>query len=225
MATLKQQYNYYLNKFKEQRIKSQALAVAQGQVYETKPPTMFKKLDYNELMTQGVTRKVKNKTVRFYGEEAVRLQIEGLKRETNRYAKKQAFIDSYIEILENLDGDPYLIESLRNKLEHLSVDRLNILIRQGYIDTPRYMYQIEDVNGFIQDQINNLTKRGYTEKATQIRKDIIELKSIKKKTKRQKTRIKTLEKQFRAEQSKFFEKIKKKQKKAETIVRQIYRLR
>lgn len=225
MTTLKQQYNYYFKKFKEQRIKSQALAVAQGQVYETKPPTMFKKLDYNELMTQGVTRKVKNKTVRFYGEEAVRLQIESLKRETNRYAKKQAFIDSYIEILENLDGDPYLIESLRSKLEHLSVDRLNILIRQGYIDTPRYMYQIEDVNGFIQNQINNLTKRGYTEKATQIRKDIIELKSIKKKTKRQKTRIKTLEKRFRAEQSKFFEKIKKKQKKAETIVRQIYRLK
>lgn len=225
MTTLKQQYNYYLNKFKEQRIKSQALAVAQGQVYETKPPTMFKKLDYNQLIEQGVTRKVKNKTVRFYGEEAVKLQIESLKRETNRYAKKQAFIDSYIEILENLDGDPYLIESLRSKLEHLSVDRLNILIRQGYIDIPRYMYQIEDVNGFIQDQINNLTKRGYTEKATQIRQNIIELKSIKKKTKRQKTRIKTLEKQFRAEQSKFFEKIKKKQKKAETIVRQIYRLR
>ena len=225
MTTLKQQYNYYLDKFKEQRIKSQALAVAQGQVYETKPPTMFKKLEYNQLIEQGVTRKVKNKTVRFYGEEAVKLQIESLKKETNRYAKKQAFIDSYIEILENLDGDPYLIESLRSKLEHLSVDRLNILIRQGYIDAPRYMYQIEDVNGFIQDQINNLTKRGYTEKATQIRQNIIELKSIKKKTKRQKTRSKTLEKQFRAEQSKFFEKIKKKQKKAETIVRQIYRLK
>lgn len=225
MTTLKQQYNYYLNKFKEQRIKSQALAVAQGQVYETKPPTMFKKLDYNQLMEQGVTRKVKNKTVRFYGEEAVKLQIESLKRETNRYSKKQLFIDNYIKILEDLDGDPYLIENLRSKLEHLSVDRLNILIRQGYIETPRYMYQIEDVNGFIQTQINNLTKRGYTEKATQIRKDIIELKSIKKKTKRQKTRIKTLEKQFRAEQSKFFQKIKKKQKKAETIVRQIYRLR
>ena len=88
-----------------------------------------------------------------------------------------------------------------------------------------YMYDIEDINDFIKEQINNLTKRGYTEKSTQIRKEIIELKSIKKKTKRQKTRIKTLEKQFKKEQSKFFEKIKKKQQKAEKIVRQIYGLK
>ena len=90
---------------------------------------------------------------------------------------------------------------------------------------PNYMYEIEEIDDFVKDQINNLTKRGYTEKATQIRQNIIELKSIKKKTKRQKTRIKTLEKQFKKEQSKFFEKIKKKQQKAEKIVRQIYGLK
>ena len=225
MTTLRQRYNYYLKKFKEQRIKSQALAIAQGQVYETKPPTLFKKLDYNELYTQGITRKVGNKTVRFTGEEAVNLQIESLKRETNRFDKKQQFIDAYIDRLEELGGDTDLIYSIKTKLENTSATKLSILIRQGYIEMPNYMYDIEDINDFIKEQINNLTKRGYTEKSTQIRKEIIELKSIKKKTKRQRTRIKTLEKQFKKEQSKFFEKIKKKQQKAEKIVRQIYGLK
>ena len=225
MTTLRQRYNYYFKKFKEQRIKSQALAIAQGQVYETKPPTLFKKLDYNELYTQGITRKVGNKTVRFTGEEAVNLQIESLKRETNRYDKKQQFIDAYIERLEELGGDTDLIYSIKTKLENTSATKLSILIRQGYIEMPNYMYEIEEIDDFVKDQINNLTKRGYTEKATQIRQNIIELKSIKKKTKRQRTRIKTLEKQFKKEQSKFFEKIKKKQQKAEKIVRQIYGLK
>ncbi len=225
MTTIRQRYNYYLNKFKKQRVKSQALAIAQGQIYETKPPTLFKKLDYNEIYTQGITRKVGNKTVRFTGEEAVNLQIESLKRETNRYAKKQQFIDTYIGRLEDLGGDTKLIHSLKTKLENLSVTNLSILISQGYIETPRYMYEIEEIDDFIKNQINNLTKRGYTEKSTQIRKEIIELKAIKKKTKRQKTRIKTLEKQFMKEQSKFFEKIKKKQQKAEKIVNQIYGLK
>ena len=225
MTTNRQRYNYYLNKFKKQRVKSQALAIAQGQIYETKPPTLFKKLDYNELYTQGITRKVGNKTVRFTGEEAVNLQIESLKRETNRYDKKQQFIDAYIERLEELGGDTDLIYSIKTKLENLSVTKLSILIRQGYIETPRYMYEIEDINDFIKRQINNLTKTGYTQKSLEIRSEIIKLKSIKKKTKRQKTRIKTLEKQFKKEQSKFFEKIKKKQEKAEKIVRQIYGLK
>ena len=225
MTTLRQRYNYYFKKFKEQRIKSQALAIAQGQVYETKPPTLFFFFFYNELYTQGITRKVGNKTVRFTGEEAVNLQIESLKRETNRYDKKQQFIDAYIERLEELGGDTDLIYSIKTKLENTSATKLSILIRQGYIEMPNYMYEIEEIDDFVKDQINNLTKRGYTEKATQIRQNIIELKSIKKKTKRQKTRIKTLEKQFKKEQSKFFEKIKKKQQKAEKIVRQIYGLK
>ena len=159
------------------------------------------------------------------GEEAVNLQIESLKRETNRFDKKQQFIDAYIDRLEELGGDTDLIYSIKTKLENTSATKLSILIRQGYIEMPNYMYDIEDINDFIKDQINNLTKRGYTEKSTQIRKEIIELKSIKKKTKRQKRRIKTLEKQFKKEQSKFFEKIKKKQQKAEKIVRQIYGLK
>ena len=225
MTTNRQRYNYYLKKFKEQRVKSQALAIAQGQIYEKKKPTLFKKLDYNELYTQGITRKVGNKTVRFTGEEAVNLQIESLKRETNRYDKKQQFIDAYIERLEELGGDTDLIYSIKTKLENTSATKLSILIRQGYIEMPNYMYEIEEIDDFVKDQINNLTKRGYTEKATQIRQNIIELKSIKKKTKWQLTRIKTLEKQFKKEQSKFFEKIKKKQQKAEKIVRQIYGLK
>ena len=225
MTTNRQRYNYYLKKFKEQRVKSQALAIAQGQIYETKPPTLFKKLDYNELYTQGITRKVGNKTVRFTGEEAVKVQIESLKRETNRFAKKQQFIDAYIGRLEEMGGNSSLISSIKTKLENTSVTKLSILIRQGYIETPRYMYEIEEIDDFIKRQINNLTKTGYTEKSLQIRSEIIKLKSIKKKTKRQKTRIKTLEKQFKKEQSKFFEKIKKKQQKAEKIVRQIYGLK
>ena len=225
MTTLRQKYNYYFKKFKEQRIKSQALAIAQGQVYETKPPTLFKKLDYNELYTQGVTRKIGNKTVRFMGEKAVNLQIESLKRETNRFAKKQQFIDAYIGRLEEMGGKSELIYTIRTKLENLSVTKLSILIRQGYIEMPNYMYEIEEIDEFIKKQINNLTKRGYTEKSTQIRKEIIKLKSIKKKTKRQRTRIKTLEKQLKKEKSKFFEKIKKKQQKDEKIERQIYGLK
>ena len=225
MTTLRQRYNYYFKKFKEQRIKSQALAIAQGQVYETKPPTLFKKLDYNELYTQGITRKVGNKTVRFTGEEAVNLQIESLKRETNRYDKKQQFIDAYIERLEELGGDTDLIYSIKTKLENTSATKLSILIRQGYIEMPNYMYEIEEIDDFVKDQNKNKTKRGNNEKAKQKKKNIIELKSIKKKTKRQRTRIKTLEKQFKKEQSKFFEKIKKKQQKAEKIVRQIYGLK
>ena len=225
MTTNRQRYNYYLNKFKKQRVKSQALAIAQGQIYETKPPTLFKKLDYNELYTQGVTRKIGNKTVRFTGEEAVKVQIESLKRETNRFAKKQQFIEAYIGRLEEMGGNSELIYTIRKKLENLSVTKLSILIRQGYIETPRYMYEIEDIDDFIKRQINNLTKTGYTQKSLEIRSEIIKLKSIKKKTKRQKTRIKTLEKHFRIEQNKFFEKIKKKQQKAEKIVRQIYGLK
>ena len=225
MTTNRQRYNYYLNKFKKQRIKSQALAIAQGQIYETKPPTLFKKLDYNELYTQGITRKVGNKTVRFTGEEAVKVQIESLKRETDRFAKKQQFIDAYIGRLEEMGGNSKLIYTIRKKLENLSVTKLSILIRQGYIETPRYMYEIEDIDDFIKRQINNLTKTGYSQKSLEIRREIIKLKSIKKKTKRQRTRIKTLEKQFKIEQNKFFEKIKKKQQKAEKIVRQIYGLK
>ena len=127
-GSLRQQFNYYKRQLRNRLIDEQAFIEARGGFsFSGKPPTLFKNLDYEQIMTKGITRKVGNRTVRYKGEEAVQIQIESLRKRASKSYQAQVFIDNYIYTL-NIAGLEYdQIDSIEKLLNKLSIDKLSIL--------------------------------------------------------------------------------------------------
>ena len=73
-GSLREQFNYYKRQLQNRLIKEQAFKEARGiGTIEARVYTMFKNLNYDQVYKQGITRKVGKKTIRFVGEEAVKI--------------------------------------------------------------------------------------------------------------------------------------------------------
>ena len=128
-GSLRQQFNYYKRQLRNRLIDEQAFIEARGGFsFSGKPSTLFKNLNYEQIMTEGITRKVGNRTIRFKGEEAVRIQIESLKKRASKSYQAQVFIDNYIKTLSIAGLELDQIHSIEKLLNNLSSDKLSILI-------------------------------------------------------------------------------------------------
>ena len=80
-----------------------------------------KTLNYEQIMTEGITRKVGNHTIRYKGEEAVRIQIESLRKRASKSYQAQAFIDNYTKTLSIAGLEPDQIDSIEKLLNKSSI--------------------------------------------------------------------------------------------------------
>ena len=160
-GSLRQQFNYYKRQLRNRLIDEQAFIEARGGFsFSGKPPTLFKNLDYEQIMTKGITRKVGNRTVRYKGEEAVRIQIESLRKRASKSYQAQVFIENYIDTLYIAGLEPDQIDFIEKLLNKLSIDKLSILIDKGVLPSIQYVYAESDDPDKVYDDIIDAINKG-----------------------------------------------------------------
>ena len=125
-------------------------------------------------MTEGITRKVGNHTIRYKGEEAVRIQIESLRKRASKSYQAQVFIENYINTLYTAGLEPDQIDSIEKLLNKLSIDKLSILIDKGVLPSIQYVYAESDDPDKVYDDIIDAIDKGV------IKSELEEVKARKK---------------------------------------------
>ena len=160
-GSLRQQFNYYKRQLRNRLIDEQAFIEARGGFsFSGKPSTLFKNLNYEQIMTEGITRKVGNRTIRYKGEEAVRIQIESLRKRASKSYQAQVFIDNYTKTLSIAGLEVDQIHSIEKLLNELSIDKLSILIDKGVLPSIQYVYAESDDPDKVYDDIIDAIDKG-----------------------------------------------------------------
>lgn len=164
-GTLREQFNYYKRQLKNRLIQEQAFEEARGGISLTGIPyTMFKNLNYNEVFTKGITRKVGNMTIRYKGSEAVQIQIESLKRRASKSYQSDLYINNYLQSLRNVDMPTEMIQEVDQLLRSISSDRLTILIDEHILPSIQFLYSQDLDYDDIMTDIRDAVKSGVSKK-------------------------------------------------------------
>lgn len=156
-GSLREQFNYYKRQVNRRLIDEYVNQRARGLSPEGLPKTLFKNLDYNKIYNEGITRKVGNKTIRYIGEEAVKIQINSLKNRASKSFQAQNYITNYINALESVGFSDENIIKIKNNLNNLSVDKLTYLINNNILPQIYFLYsEDEDEDELTQDIINKI---------------------------------------------------------------------
>lgn len=142
----RQQFNYYKKQLQRRLISEQAFTEARvGYAISPLPYTTFKNLDYEKVYNEGITRKVGNTTVRYTGEEAVKLQIESMRARASKQVMKRVYIRNYVKGIEKAGFTDDEVEFIEQQLSALSADKLTYLIQDGSLPSI-YMTYDEDLD-------------------------------------------------------------------------------
>lgn len=149
---------------KERIIAEQAFQLARGaQVIEVNLEGMFQHLDYDKLMSVGVTRKdAKGRTIRVTGEEAVELQIKAIKARGNKTVQSQRFKRNYLESMRQVGYTEQEIMRANTLLNSISQDALTLLYSEGKIPSIEYTYANDskkDTLDKLESAVQNLDKQ------------------------------------------------------------------
>ena len=130
---LKRQFNYYVKRLNETMLNERTFIVARGGAMTDRPSNLFKNLNFNKLIEEGLTRKIKGKTVRITGVEAVKIQIQSLKNRTSRSIQNRRFIDNYLTSLNKIGMDPLQIKAIENALKRTPIDKIKYLTSKNLL--------------------------------------------------------------------------------------------
>ena len=133
MKKLKRQFNYYVKRLNETMLNERTFIVARGGAMTDRPSNLFKNLNFNKLIEEGLTRKIKGKTVRITGVEAVKIQIQSLKNRTSRSIQNRRFIDNYLTSLNKIGMDPLQIKAVENALKRTPIDKIKYLTSKNLL--------------------------------------------------------------------------------------------
>lgn len=174
-GSLREQFNYYKRQLQNRLIKEQAFKEARGiGTIEARVYTMFKNLNYDQVYKQGITRKVGKKTIRFVGEEAVRIQISSIRKRASKSYQTDAFIENYLSSMENVGFDDDAILQTQQLLQSISIDKLTLIVDKGILPSIQYLYAEVVSQEEVLQQIEDAVKKGVTKE---------ELREVKQKTK------------------------------------------
>ena len=144
-GNLREQFNYYKRQLERRLIEEYTFQRARGVSPEGLPKTLFKRLDYEQVFKEGITRKVGNKTVRYIGPEAVEKQIESLKARASKSYQAQIYINNYVGSLKKVGFSDYNVNKIQNALNRISVDKLTYLINENILPQIAFLYN-EDLD-------------------------------------------------------------------------------
>lgn len=142
--SLKTQFNYYKKQLFNRLLQEQAMQEAisgfsfSGTIYTT-----FENLDFDKISKEGITRKVGTKTVRFTGEEAVKIQIESMKKRASKTYQTNQFIENYCTSLKKIGLPMNEVEEIRKAMMSTSANNLTYIIEQGILPSIAYVYSDE----------------------------------------------------------------------------------
>lgn len=186
-GSLREQFSYYKRQMKERLVSEQAFKY--GRTFEL--PTegrrryslfLDENLDYNKVFFEGITRKVGKETIRYYGEEAVKIQIESFRKRASKSYQRNLFVDNYISAMKDKGYSRAQQEEVYRTFNKLSTDRLAYLVDAGYIPQIEYVYAEEDKKMTL-ERIINASKSGVSKE---------ELEEVRGRARRKRSSIKDL---------------------------------
>lgn len=174
-GSLREQFNYYKRQVQNRLIQEQAFKLARGVgTIEGRILTLFKNIDFMQVYEHGITRKVGSHTVRYVGDEAIKVQIQSFRRRASKSYQAEIFIDNFCKAMSSKDYPWYYIEEARELLRSISIDKLAYFIDSGFIKRPPYIYAgLQTPDEFIED-LRKVIQTGIT------KEEIDELKRRKK---------------------------------------------
>lgn len=101
---------------------------------------LFANLNYNKIYEKGITRVVNGQTVRYKGDEAIRVQIQSLRNQTSKTMQKQLFIQNYKQAMRKTGYSEEEILLVENKIQSFSSDQLTIALAKGDFPNIYYVY-------------------------------------------------------------------------------------
>ena len=143
--SLKIKYRRALKNFERRIIEEQALKESLGYgTIENINTGLFKKLNYEQLYKEGITRKVKGTTKRFKGKDAILIQIESLKKRASINIQSQKYINNYeIAMIKN-NYSQSTINYVKSCLNRLNSYELAIAINENLIPQIYFCYSGEE---------------------------------------------------------------------------------
>lgn len=143
----------------ERKVAEQAFDLARGvQLIEVDFKGLFKHLDYDEIMSVGITRKdSKGRTIRITGEEAVQIQIMSLKARGNKSTQAERFKDNYLASMREVGFNSAEINEARQLMDSISIDALTLLYKEGRIKSIEFTYNNESKKDTL-DSLRNAVK-------------------------------------------------------------------
>lgn len=141
-GSLREQFRYYRDKLKNRLIKEEAFARARtkGRTPEQRPYNLFKRLDYNDIMERGISRKQGWETVTITGEEAIKIQINSMENRASKSYQAESFISNYLSSMVEVGFDYDYIDEAEKLLKSVSIDKLTFMIHENLIRQIYYIY-------------------------------------------------------------------------------------
>lgn len=185
--SLRETFNYYVKRVNERMLKEYAFEYAEIGSMADIPVNTFKYTNYDYIMEHGITRiegqtKVRGhyvggKTVRYYGEEAIKIQIQSLARRASKTYMTESFIETYLNELQKIGMSEDRIQELNRMFHQVSTDTITLLIRRGDLPDMYFIYDNESEVDNIYNQIKNALSmnkggiaREYQKETAQLRK-------------------------------------------------------
>ena len=134
----------------------QAFKLARGVSDESVIKTMFKRLDYEDIMQNGITRKVGNTTIRIKGELAIKIQIESLRQRASKTFQTELYINNYIKALKNKYMPDYMVEKIESKMRSMASDKITYLLDKGILKQIAYIYGADEMLILYNEIMNGL---------------------------------------------------------------------
>jgi len=161
-GSLRQQFNYYKRQLQNRLIKEEAFSRARtkGRTPEQRPYNLFKRMDYNDIMQRGISRKQGWETVTITGEEAIRIQIQSMKNRASKSYQSETYISNYLSAMVEVGFDYEYIDEAERLLKSVSTDKLTIMIQQNLIPQIYFLYtqDSDDEQEEFMEELRNVFK-------------------------------------------------------------------
>lgn len=158
-GSLKEQFNYYKKQLEKRLVYEQAFKEARGGgTIEARIKTMFKDLNYEKTMSEGITRKVKGKTIRYTGSQAVIVRIQSMRMRASKSYQTDLFMRNYLNTMKEVGFSYKNIDKVSKTMRSISIDKLTYLVDKGILPSIQFIYaeQGEDEDELTEEIINAL---------------------------------------------------------------------
>ena len=161
-GSLRQQFNYYRRQLQNRLIKEEAFSRARtkGRTPEQRPYNLFKRMDYNDIMQRGISRKQGWETVTITGEEAIKIQIQSMKNRASKSYQSETYISNYLSAMVEVGFDYEYVDEAERLLKSISTDKLTIMIQQNLIPQIYFLYtqDSDDEQEEFMEELRNVFK-------------------------------------------------------------------
>lgn len=177
--SLYQQFKYYKKRYENFLIDQQAFEEARGGfVFSSELPNIFSNLEYSEIFSKGITRRVGKNVRQYKGDEAIKVMIKSLKNQASLTYLKNNFADNYATSMYRIGLPVNFIKEVHGKLKRMSTAKLRFILGNNYLPSIQFIYSEEESEKELVDRINYALNTDFNQEISKIQEKAKKLKPL-----------------------------------------------